>query len=215
MIDDANSTLRYHLSPERLTGTAGDDQWREATGRAIETIGRRLRAAGITVVANICCEQHYGTVWREWVRHLSGWSLEHFAKRETDREPGDAAARRWARHLEAASETQSLGKLFLAISTASADDTAAARYGLSTMLLATRGRAAFGLQDGSNSREIWFSVYDQARRLGDPRGDYERVGGVYRRAFTNGVVYVNPTKNAVMVGGIRLRPFSGRIQPDD
>jgi hypothetical protein len=212
MIDDANSTLRYHLSPERLTGRTRDDEWREATGRAIETIGGRLRAAGVTVVANICCEQHDGTVWREWVHHLSGWSLEHFVNRETD---PDAAAQRWARHLGAALETQSLGKLFLAVSTSSGDDEAEATYGLSTMMLATRGRAAFALQDGSNSREIWFAVYDEARRLGDPRDDYERVGGVYRRAFANGVVYVNPTEKPVTVDGITLQPRSGRIQPDD
>jgi Hypothetical glycosyl hydrolase family 15 len=212
MIDDANSTLRYHLPPERLTGAVDDAQWREATGRAIETVGGRLRDAGITVVANICCEQHDRAVWREWVRHLSGWSLEHFVERETEPKARAAAAQRWARHLEAARETQSLGKIFLALSTSSADDEAAATYGLSTMLLATNGRAAFGLQDGSNSGEIWFAAYDRARRLGDPRGDYDRVRGVYRRAFARGVVYVNPTEKSVTVDGIRLLPSSGRIQ---
>jgi hypothetical protein len=88
-------------------------------------------------------------------------------------------------------------KLYLGITHARKDDRGAARYGYATALLAGSGRTHFALH-ADYTHETWFPEYEY--EIGAPAGAATRdESGVHRRAFTNGLVLVNPTAETVRV----------------
>ncbi len=63
------------------------------------------------------------------------------------------------------------------------------------MLLAASGNASYSTSNTNvTSAENWFPEYSTAQALGAPAGPYSILrNGVYERAFSNGIVLVNPT----------------------
>ena len=63
------------------------------------------------------------------------------------------------------------------------------------MLLGASGRSSFDVSGSpTDTRALWFSIYDDVRPLGAPSGSHTTLSnGVYRRDFAAGKVLVNPT----------------------
>jgi len=215
-MDDANPTLKYHFDPAGVARYPSDAAWSAAMRSMVAATGPRLQAAGLLAIANVCCARDYAGVWKDWLGFLSGAMDEMFTKWGNDPANGyiwDWGAGGWKTQLDEIRDAEAMGKYFLGVAHSARDDARAARYGLTTLLLASEGRATFSLaQDYTN--QTWFSDYDRAGRLGSPRAPYARSGSVYRRDFANGVVIVNPSQTAVRVklGGVYEAGNGSRIR---
>lgn len=72
------------------------------------------------------------------------------------------------------------------------------RYAFATFLLGDSGMGKFTFSFGKDTANLvdhpWWKV-----PIGSPQGGYLKVGGVYRRTFSNGLVVVNPTSSSITV----------------
>ena len=91
-------------------------------------------------------------------------------------------------------------KLWTSATTAQKD--AYHRYALATFLLGSNGQSAFNASYGSDVNSLTYHRYWNVA-IGTPTTAYAKIGGVYKRSFTNGIVLVNPTKTSqtVSLGG--------------
>ncbi|HYH88405.1 MAG TPA: putative glycoside hydrolase [Solirubrobacteraceae bacterium] len=203
-VDDTNPTMKYHYSVTSVKKYPSDAAYAAATGSALSVIGPKLQAAGMLVVPNFGEWRVHRTVVSSWLQYVSGGMEEMFTKYGETPGTGYFMGGDWDAQLALAKETQALGKLFLGISHSERTDQAAARYGWATMLLAANGNASFALhRDYTN--ETWFAEYDYD--LGSPSGaETKLASGIHRRAYTRGLVLVNPTNTSVAVS------FGGRYR---
>ena len=201
-VDDTNPTMRYHYDVASVAKYPTDAQYSAATGSALRLIGPRLRGEGKLVIPNFGAWRDYRTTVGEWLPYVSGGMEEQFTKWGQTPTVGFLVGADWDDQLALLKQTQALGKLFLGVSHSEKTDKVAARYGWATMLLASTGTASFALHT-DYTNETWFDEYDY--NIGTPKGPEIKLGGgVHRRHYTRGLVYVNPTNASVSVG------FGGR-----
>ena len=201
-VDDTNATMRYHYDVASVAKYPTDAQYAAATGKAIALIGPRLRAEGKLVIPNFGDWRRYRSTVGQWLNSVSGGMEEQFTKWGQSPSVGFLTGVDWDDQLAALKQTQAMGKLFLGVNHSEPGDQVAARYGWATMLLASTGSASFALH-ADYTNETWFAEFDY--NLGTPTGAETKVaGGVHRRAFTRGAVFVNPTNASVAVS------FGGR-----
>lgn len=195
--DDTNPTIKWHYDVEEVAKYPSDDAYGAATGSALAAIGPRIQAAGKLIVPNFGSWAGYREVVDPWLAHVSGGMEEQFAKWGNDPAVGYQMGVDWDLQFGALKKTQAQGKIYLGVMHSGNGDAAAARFGWATTLLASRGTANFALH-GDYANETWFPEYDLD--IGDAAGSEVReASGVYRRAFTKGLVLVNPTKSSVTV----------------
>jgi hypothetical protein len=197
-MDDTNPTITGHYDPARVAKYPTDAQYAAATGSALASIGPRLRAAGKLVIPNFGRWRAYRSTVDPWLDHVSGAMDEMFGKwGDTTPDVGFIVGNEWKRQLGEIALAESKGKYFLGVSHSLNTDARAARYGWATLLLAAAGRSRF-THHGDYVNETWFPEYELP--IGEPTGaSTEDASGVHRRAFTNGLVVVNPTTAAVTV----------------
>jgi hypothetical protein len=83
------------------------------------------------------------------------------------------------------------------------------RFSVASFLMGTTGHEYFNFRLDKNmtTKDPFGNT-----NIGDPTGTYAKVGGVYQRSFSNGIVIVNPTKNAATVNlGRQYRTLEGNI----
>jgi hypothetical protein len=195
-MDDTNPSMEYHYEVARVAKYPTDAAYQAATKSALAAIGARFRAAGKLAVPNFGFWKDYPAVINDWLQHVDGGMNENFVKVGTTTDGYDREAV-WTTQLQSIKDAEAQGKLYLGVSHAPNHDRAAARFGYATLLLAGNGRARFALH-GDYTNENWFEEYDY--RIGAPTGAETReAGGVHKRAFANGLVYVNPTTAAAEV----------------
>jgi hypothetical protein len=200
-MDDVNPTIAYHDTPSTVAKYPTDAQYGAAMGRFVANVGPQIRAAGKLAIANIGSWSSYTKVVDPWLKSLSGGMDEEFAKWGTTAGSGYANEATWKTQLDEVALAQSEHKLFIGVTHSAATDQHAAVYGYATELLAGRGRAIFSMND-QYSGATWFPEYNYA--IGTPTAHYTVTsGGVYERAFSNGLVLVNPTGSpeTVSLGG--------------
>lgn len=89
-------------------------------------------------------------------------------------------------------------KMWLASATQAEKD-AVHRYALSTFLLGTDGNQYWYWSDaGAETAVVQDTPYEHVD-VGNPIGTYAKMGGVYQRRFTGGLVAVNPTPAPVTI----------------
>jgi len=196
-VDDTNPTIKYHYSVTDVAKYPSDAAYAGATGSALSVIGPRLQAAGMLVIPNFGEWRVHRSVVSGWLKHVSGGMEEMFTKYGTTAGTGYFTGADWDAQLALAKETQGLGKIFLGVSHSARVDQDAARYGWATTLLAATGNASFAMHT-DYTNEAWFAEYDYD--LGAATGAETKIaGGIHRRAFTRGLVLVNPTNTSVSV----------------
>jgi hypothetical protein len=195
-MDDTNPSMEYHYDVARVAKYPTDAAYQAATESALAAIGARFRAAGKLAVPNFGFWKDYPGVINSWLRHVDGGMNENFVKVGSTTDGYDREAV-WNTQLQSIKDAEAQGKLYLGVSHSPNNDRAAARFGYATMLLAGAGRARFALH-GDYTHENWFEEYDYA--IGSPVGTETReASGVHRRAFTTGLVYVDPTTASARV----------------
>ncbi len=215
--DDTNPTMKYHYDVAKVAKYPSDAAYGAATGRMLEAVGPRFRAAGKLIVPNFGSWSGYRSVVDGWLEHVDGGMEEMFTKWGNTPDVGYVTGNGWERMLGMIKLTESRGKLFLGIAHSVNTDAAAARYGFATVLLAGKGRSSFALH-GDYTNETWFSDYEL--NLGAPAADeFKEASGVHRRVFKNGLVLVNPTTTSVTVdfggtySGSGLAKAAGAVMP--
>jgi hypothetical protein len=176
-----------------------DAAWQAATRSALVTIGARFRAQGKLVIPNFSNSKAFPAVVKDWFSLVDGGMNEQFLKWGTETSGSESydPTDYWELQLRQMKEAQAAGKYYLGITPSLANDRAAARYGFATMLLAGTGKMLFALNN-DYTNERWFEEFDYA--IGTTAGaETKDSSGVHRRAFTNGLVVVNPTTSAVRV----------------
>lgn len=85
------------------------------------------------------------------------------------------------------------------VSASSAQQTQWQKYSLASFLLAANGRAYFSfMPNDTNAGLIYDSSWDHIN-VGTPTSVFAKVGGLYRRTFTNGIAAVNPTGSSATI----------------
>ena len=74
-------------------------------------------------------------------------------------------------------------------------------FGLATMMLAAAGKSSYSTSNANyQTSELWFPEYTAAQSLGVPTSTSTQLpGGVFGRAFANGIVLSNPSSAATTV----------------
>jgi putative glycosyl hydrolase-like family 15 (GHL15) protein len=205
-IDDANPTIQYHYEPAKVAKYPNDAQYGAATRSALATIGPAIRAAGKLAIPNMGAWRDYPEVVNDWLQFVDGGLDEQFTKWGGTGDVGYIDGYQWENQLAEVKAAERQGKVFLGVTQAATPDAAAARYGWATMLLAAQGHSYFALHNDYTNQN-WFPDYDLP--IGRPAGaEAARSDGIHRRAFTNGLVLVNPTtvSRTVSLGGLYSSP---------
>jgi hypothetical protein len=200
MMDDTNTTPKYHVSPQsRIAKYPTDAAYQAAVRSMLAYAGPKIQAVGKLAIPNIGSWTAYPAVAKEWLQYVSGGEDEMFVKWSSVPGEGYRSAGDWKAQLEEARSTEAMGKRFLAITQAEPTDTRAMRYGWASALLDGNGHTAFltGDTTGYNA-EAWSSEYEVA--LGEPTAEATEIGaGVWARRFQDGLVLVNPSSAAAQV----------------
>jgi Hypothetical glycosyl hydrolase family 15 len=197
MMDDTNTTARYHTNPAEIAQYPNDAAYQLAVRSMLAYAGPRIQAAGKLAVPNIGSWSEYPEVAGEWLQYVSGGVDEMFAKWSTTPGQGYRDASGWRTQIEEIQSTERMGKLFLAITQAEAGDTQAIRYGWGSALLGADGHTAY-MAAANYTSESWSSEYEI--QLGEPTSTATAIaGGAWERTFTDGLVVVNPTTSTVSV----------------
>jgi hypothetical protein len=86
------------------------------------------------------------------------------------------------------------------------------RFALASFLLGNGGHAYFSFSDSRTSSGVAPDELAARTEIGLPVAPYDRVDGVYRRTYTEGLVLVNPTTATVTVQlGAGYRDASGQV----
>ncbi|HEY2571686.1 MAG TPA: putative glycoside hydrolase [Solirubrobacteraceae bacterium] len=197
MMDDTNTTNRYHFSPaSKVSQYPTDAAYQGAVRSMLEYVGPAIQAAGKLAIPNMGSWSEYPAVVAQWLPFVSGGMDEMFVKWSKSAGQGYRGSHEWEAETGEIATTESMGKQFIAITQAEPGDVQGARYGWASTLLAGNGHTVFMASNGHLGEETWLGDYETP--LGTPTGAAAPLGnGAWQRQFSNGLVLVNPTNGSV------------------
>jgi hypothetical protein len=206
-IDDLPATWQWDLPvgasvPEYPTNAA----WQGAVTSFVNYAGPALHAAGLMSVGNLCGTPSAPGLWQQWSSPLDGAEEESW----TDGGAGPAQqAHDWPTKLADVAWSEAHGKYVLVHSYSTTQ--AGNDFGLASLLLVAGGHSSYSTSNANyTSAETLYPDYSSAAQLGAPAGPYVRLGnGVYERAFSGGIVLVNPTLQAIPSFSLGGGAYSG------
>ncbi len=223
MLDDTNSTERYHLCGRTIAKYPAESDYQAATRSFLARVGPALTSQGSLALPNInfdCWE----ACWTSYIQYTSGAFREWWTKSTTGA-GGQYADNNWDWSNGFLRLTQEQGKIFIAVTYAPQDDVRSQRYARASFLLDWNGGpSALVFEPSPEAIDPWSSEW--TADIGTPRGAKYAVGGAWRRDFSAGTVIVNPsstTSATVDLGGtfttadgssvksIALAPMTGAI----
>ena len=209
MLDDANSTEKYHLCGKTIAKYPTEASYEAATKSFLARVGPALMHQGFLVLPNInfdCWE----TCWSSFIQYTSGATREWWTKSTTGT-GGQYADASWDWANSFLRITQNANKVFLAITYAPSTDLRSQRYARASFLIDWNGGASALVFD-PGAGDPWSSEWTMD--IGTPKGARYRSGGAWRRDYTGGTVLVNPSSSAsatVSLGGKFLAPEGAQV----
>ena len=195
--DDTNTTDKYYVNPSSIPQYPNDSAYQGATRSMLAAVSPKLHSGGYKMYANLGAWVEYPNVVKDWLQFLDGGMDEMFGKYSTGVGAGYRDPAQWKIQQGEIATTESMGKRYLSVTQAMASDTQAQRFGWASTLLAAQGNTSYFANQDSQF-ETWLPDYDA--QLGSPTSDATAVaGGAYKRTFTAGLVFANPTSNTVHV----------------
>jgi hypothetical protein len=186
-MDDALADPGWHLGGayRRLARYPTRDSYRVAARSLLAKVGPALTRNGYLGIANIGASFDQSDVWSDWAGLLSGVMDEHFLKLGEGTEPVATGAD-WAADVRIEQAVEGAGRIFLALTYGPANDGADQRYVRASFLLFDR--------PDTGSASIWSpnSTPSSSFSAGVPLGPAKKAGGIWTRAFSDGVVSVDP-----------------------
>jgi hypothetical protein len=195
MLDDVNSTAKYHLCGKTLAKYPTDSDYEAATRSFLAAVGPAIKSQGFLALPNInydCWESCFSS----FIQYTSGAVREWWTKNGTGYggQYGDSGWD-WANGFLRL--TQQQGKIFIGITYAPKDDVRSQRYGRASFLLDWNGGpSAFMFEPVAEAQDPWTA--DATEDLGTPLAPKYQVGSAWRRDFTGGTVVVNPSSTATL-----------------
>jgi hypothetical protein len=184
-----------YLAGRVLAKYPGPDDYAHATTRFLDRVGPYLLRRHALVLGNI--NDADLPLWQRWVGDMSGASREWWTKASTIPGSNFLTGAAWWSQMQLLRAAHERGKIFLAISYGKPTDAAAMEYARASFLLFAGGaRSAFTYSTGCATEpgaRAW------RENLGSPSGDASRIGPAWRRAFSRGLVLVNPSTEAATV----------------
>jgi len=185
-LDGVDSSISYQFPAGANPAAAkypSARAWQAAMYSLLRYGGQAVHAQGLLLFSNLGGVLAPG-MWQQWNSPLDG------AEEESWTDGGLGLAQQlpyWSRKLANVAWSEAHGK----------------------GVLLPAGRASYSTSATYASQETWYPEYGTAQRLGAPVGAYKRRGnGVFERAFTNGLVLVNPTTLAIRRFSLHRR-YSG------
>jgi hypothetical protein len=206
-VDGISRTMQYrwYLNGRVLAKYPGSDDYARANTRFLLRVGPALRRRHL-VVGNI--NDAGLSLWRRWVRYLSGASKEWWTKADANRGSGMLTGADWRFQMRLLSEAEARHKIFIALAYGPADDLPAMDYARASFLLFARGgRSAFSYAPVCGREP---DVARWREEIGSPRGNAARIGEAWRRDFTGGIAVVNPSSSA----SVTLALGASFVDPD-
>jgi hypothetical protein len=199
MIDDTNTTNRYHFNPaSKVSRYPTDAAYQGAVRSMLEYVGPAIQGAGKLAIPNMGSWSEYPAVVAGWLPFVSGGMDEMFVKWSKSAGQGYRGRPEWEAEVGEIATTESMGKQFIAITQAEPGDVQGTRYGWASTLLAGNGHTIFMASNGHPGEETWLGDYETA--IGTPIGAAVALGnGAWQRQFSNGLVLVNPTTSPASV----------------
>jgi hypothetical protein len=206
MIDDVNSTERYHLCGKTLAAYPTDASYEAATRSFLARVGPALTSQGLLALPNInydCWEACFSS----FIQYTSGAVREWWSKNSTGY-TGHYNDAGWDWSDSFLRLTQQAGKIFIGVTYAPADDVRSMRYARASFLLDYNGgSSALIFEPAQGSVDPWNAEWTVD--LGAATGARYQVGSAWRRNFAGGTVVVNPTAGSsatVSLGASYLMP---------
>jgi hypothetical protein len=206
MIDDINSTERYHLCGKALAAYPTDAAYEAATRSFLARVSAKIMAQGSLVLPNInydCWE----ACWSNFIQYTSGGVREWWTK-NTKGYAGQYGDNGWDWANSFLRLTQQAGKIFIGITYAPRDDVRSMRYARASFLLDWNGGpSALSFEPAQEATDPWNDEW--TADLGAPTGRRYQAAGVSRRDFAGGTVVVNASSGTsanVPLGGTYVAP---------
>jgi Hypothetical glycosyl hydrolase family 15 len=210
MVDDVNSTERYHLCGRTLAAYPTDSSYEDATRRFLAHVGPSIRSHGFLVLPNInydCAE----ACWSRFIAYTSGGVREWWSKNTTGY-GGQYADNGWDWANGFLRLTQRAGKIFIGITYAPGDDVRSMEYARASFLLDWNGgHSALSFEPAAETTDPWHGAW--TADLGAPAGARYLQASAWRRDFTGGTVVLNPSRTSrVSVSlGAAYRQLDGSV----
>jgi hypothetical protein len=187
-MDDALADPGWHLGGayRRLARYPRRDAYRAAARSLLAKVGPALKREGYLGIANIGASYDQTEVWSDWAGLLSGVMDEHFLKPGEGSEPVATGAD-WTADVNAERAVEGAGRIFLALTYGPANDAVDQRYVRASFLLFDR--------PDTGSASIWSPniTLSSSFEVGVPLGPAKKVGGIWKRPFSGGVISVDPS----------------------
>jgi hypothetical protein len=193
--DGLGPTLTWELPRgTKVPEYSSNASWQNANYSFITTASAALHAAGLEDIGNLCGMTLTPGLWQKWSAPLDGSEEESWTDGGLGLAQQDSA---WKQKLANVAWDEANGKYSILHSYNSTQ--AGNTFGLASMLLVTNGRASYSTSNTNyTSNESSFPEFTTAQQLGAPAGPYSQLSnGIYERAFSNGIVLVNPTNKSV------------------
>jgi len=194
LLDNVDASLgRIQKLTDSVRQYPNDDSFQEAVEGFLKYLYESyFRPQQRPLYANIVSQRGSET-WYRYLAYLDGALVEGWALGWHDdyRAPED-----WDSHLTGAENTQGMGKEVILVPFGTRNDLIRQQFALGSYLLINHGRAYLRYGHSSNYRETW--LYENYELdLGIPLGTRYQDGEVWRRDFTKGSVWVNPSTQEV------------------
>ena len=194
-IDNANVDQSAYLGDRRMREYPTQASYQAATRSFLARVGPRITAAGLLVLPNIQAHPVLAgpRVWADWTRFTSGGTREYWMKWGSDY-AGQFSDGGWDDLQRVFETVQRAGKIFLTSTTAPNDDVRSMRWGRASFLLTWNGGPSAFAFDSGKAVDPWSPEW--TIDVGRPLGPRQRVGNVWRRTYTDGVVLANVSEKA-------------------
>jgi hypothetical protein len=187
-MDDALADPGWHLGNayRRLARYPTRDAYRAAARLLLARVGPALTREGYLGIANIGASFDQTGVWSDWAGLLSGVMDEHFLKLGEGTEPV-ATGSDWTAEMRIEQAVEGAGRTFLALAYGPSTDTAGQGYVRASFLLFDRPE--------TESASLWSPNVTPSSSFdpGLPLGPARKAGGSWTRAFSDGVISVDPS----------------------
>jgi Hypothetical glycosyl hydrolase family 15 len=212
-IDNANVDQSVYVGERQMREYPTQPSYQAATRSFLARVGPRIRAAGLLVLPNIQAHPVLAgpRVWADWTRFTSGGTREYWMKWGTGYE-GHFSDRGWDDLQKVFETVQRARKIFLTSTTAPNDDVRSMRWGRASFLLSWNGGPSAFAFDSGKAVDPWSPEW--TIDVGRPLGRRQRVGNVWKRRYTDGVVLANVSKSAsqrVRLGRSYVHPSGRRV----
>ncbi|MBU2602614.1 MAG: putative glycoside hydrolase family 15 protein [Actinobacteria bacterium] len=183
-----------------------DLQLQSAVRGFLATVHARVKARDpdLLVVGNVVDHLEAPDLFEDWLTISDGLMDEQFVHTGAHSESGfKSLGDKWEQQLAQVETAERMGKAAVFVSHGAAGDSETMLFTYATYMLAADGASYYShVHDGSMDDPTWYGVW--GRDLGAALGPYRVTPeGVYTRAFSKGMVAVNPRSTGELTLEVR------------